>query len=211
VSRYQSALAGLPGCSYQKIDPRCRTTYNYFSVLIEPERFGLTNADLHDALEADGIQSKIYFAPPLHRQSRFLHLFEGQGPFPGAERILSRVLCLPLYQHMEDGAVDRIALAVRALHERADEVRAVTARRRIVRQVEEVLSGVLGRPVDRANAGTQPLRDLGLGSLRMIQLLSALEEGFSIKVHDDDVTGENFGTLDGLVRYVGAQVERGKP
>jgi dTDP-4-amino-4,6-dideoxygalactose transaminase/acyl carrier protein len=211
VSRYRSALEGLPGCSFQKIDPRCRSTYNYFAVLIESDRFGLTNAELHDALEAEGIQSKIYFAPPLHRQTRFTHLFEGQGPFPGAEQVLSRVLCLPLYQHMEDAVVDRIVEIVRACHARAGEVREATRRKRIGRSVEEVVSSVLGRPVDRAKAGALDLRDLGLGSLRMIQLLSELEERFSIKVRDEQVTGENFGTLDRLVRFVEAQAGKGKP
>lgn len=210
VSRYRAALDGLPGCSYQRIDRRCRTTYNYFAVLIDGDRFGLTNAELHDALEAEGIQSKIYFAPPLHRQTRFTHLFEGQGPFPGAERVLSRVLCLPLYQHMEDDIVDRIADVVRACHARAEEVRAATGSRRIVRSVEEVVSGILSRPVDRAKVGTRDLRDLGLGSLRMIQLLAEIEERFSIKVRDDQVTGENFGTLERLVRFVESQAGAAK-
>ncbi len=205
VSRYRSALEDLPGCSFQKIDPRCRSTYNYFAVLIDGERFGLTNAELHDALEADGIQSKIYFAPPLHRQTRFTHLFEGQGPFPGAEHILSQVLCLPLYQHMEDAIVDQIAGVVRACHEHAEEVRAATRQKRIGKGVEEVVSTVLGKPVDRASVGARELRDLGLGSLRMIQLLADLEESFSIKIRDEQVTGENFGTLERLVRFVETQ------
>lgn len=209
VARYRKALEGVPGCSFQKIDPRCRTTYNYFSVLIDGERFGLTNTELHDALEADGIQSKIYFAPPLHRQTRFTNLFEGQGPFPGAERILARVLCLPLYQHMDDETVDHIAEVVRTCYDRAPEVREATRRKRIGRDVEKAVSTVLGRSVDRTEAGARDLRELGLGSLRMIQLLADIEERFSIKVRDDQVTGENFGTLDCLVRFVQAQAGAG--
>jgi acyl carrier protein len=210
VARYRSALERLPGLSFQTVDPRCRSTYNYFSILIDGSLFGLTNADLHDALEADGIESKIYFAPPLHRQSRFLHLFEDQGPFPGAERILSQVLCLPLYQHMEEDAIDRIADTVRACHARAEEVRAATRSRRVGRSVEEVVGNVLGRPAQRAKIGTKTLRDLGLGSLRMIQLLAEIEERFSIKIRDEQVTGENFGTMDRLIRFVEAQVGEGK-
>jgi dTDP-4-amino-4,6-dideoxygalactose transaminase/acyl carrier protein len=207
VARYRSALDGLPGCSFQRVDSRCRSTYNYFSVLIDGARFGLTNGELHDALEADGIQSKIYFAPPLHRQSRFLNLFEGQGPFPGAERVLSQVLCLPLYQHMDDATADRVAETVRACHARADEIRAALGRAGVGRRVEEVVGKVLGRPLDRAEMGTRPLRDLGLGSLRMIQLLADLEETFAIKIGDAQVTGDNFGTLDRLVRFVEMQVK----
>lgn len=123
VARYREELEGVDGISFQRIDPRCRTTYNYISVRIDRERFGLTNEEVRTALEAEGIQSKIYFAPPLHRQSRFTHLFHGQGPFPGTERVLGEVLCLPLFTHMEEEAVDRVAAALRSCGGRAEEVR----------------------------------------------------------------------------------------
>jgi dTDP-4-amino-4,6-dideoxygalactose transaminase len=122
VDRYQALLQDLPGVRFQRIDPRCRTTYNYVALRIEAERFGLDNRQLQRALGFEGIQSKIYFAPPLHRQTRFTELFAGQGPFPGTERVLAEVLCLPLYTHMEEDTQDLVAEALHACHSKAEAV-----------------------------------------------------------------------------------------
>lgn len=120
ADRYRSALADLPGVGFQKIDPRCRSTFNYFALRIDRDRFGLSNRQIQTALAAEGIQSKIYFSPPLHRQSRFLDLFEGQGPFPGTDRVLREVLCLPFFTHMTDETLDRVAETVRECGAQAD-------------------------------------------------------------------------------------------
>jgi dTDP-4-amino-4,6-dideoxygalactose transaminase len=123
VGRYRSALSDLPGLSFQRIDPRCRTTYNYVALRLEESEFGLSNREAQAVLAAEGIQSKVYFAPPLHRQSRFQELFRGQGPFPGTESVLGRVLCLPLFTHMKEETVDWVAEAVRLCHREAPQVK----------------------------------------------------------------------------------------
>jgi dTDP-4-amino-4,6-dideoxygalactose transaminase len=132
ADRYRTALTDLPGVSFQRIDPRCRTTYNYFAVRLDAGRFGLSNLEVRETLTQEGIQSRIYFAPPLHRQSKFLHLFAGQGPFPGTERVLSEVLCLPLYTHMDTATLDRVVEAVRACHGQAERIRVELERRKRV-------------------------------------------------------------------------------
>jgi len=125
VARYRAGLEGVPGIGFQKMDRRCRTTYNYVAVLLEPGAFGLSNRQVKKILEAEGIQCRIYFAPPLHRQSRFTHLFEGQGPFPGTDAVLERVLCLPLYTHMSDDSVDYVVEVLRACHSQAERLASV--------------------------------------------------------------------------------------
>jgi len=202
VERYRAGLRDLPGCRFQAIDPRCRTTYNYFAVRLNPERFGLTNVETQDALKKQGIQSKIYFAPPLHRQTRFTHLFEGQGPFPGTELLLSEILCLPLFSHMEESTLDAVVETVRACHLRAEEIRVALEGSGLAQGVMKIVGETLGRALDLKVDGARPLRDLGLGSLRMIRLISDLEATFSIEIGDEDVVGENFETLDLLIRFV---------
>ena len=123
VGRYRSGLAGLPGLRFQRIASDCRTTHNYFAIRIEAERFGLTNRELQRALDADGIRSKIYFYPPLHRQSRFLDLPGLRGEFPNTDRVCREVLCLPLFSHMTLEALERVVATVRACQESAEQVR----------------------------------------------------------------------------------------
>jgi acyl carrier protein len=65
-----------------------------------------------------------------------------------------------------------------------------------------MLTQLLARPVSRHDDAHVPLRDLGLTSLRMIQLLGELETAFDIRIADDEVGPENFDTFDQLVAYV---------
>ena len=123
VARYRAGLAPLPGIRFQAIPPDCRSTHNYFAIRVEADPFGLTNLELQGALEADRIASKIYFHPPLHRQSRFAHLPGLRGMFPNTDRLCSEVLCLPLFSHMREAEVDRVIETVRACHTFAGEVR----------------------------------------------------------------------------------------
>lgn len=124
VNRYRSGLAGLEGLRFQRIDPSCRSTHNYFAVRIDAERFGLSNAEMKTALERNRIHTKIYFHPPLHRQSRFGHLPGLRGEFPNTDQVCREVLCLPLYSHMRDDDVDRVVETIRSLRAEAPSVRA---------------------------------------------------------------------------------------
>jgi acyl carrier protein len=72
-------------------------------------------------------------------------------------------------------------------------------------RVEDVVGAVLGRSMREAGVATRRLRDLGLSSLRMIRLLADLEAAFGIRILDEQVNGENFGTLERLTRFVERQ------
>jgi acyl carrier protein len=69
-------------------------------------------------------------------------------------------------------------------------------------QVREILTRLLARPISHAEDSEAPLRELGLTSLRMIQLLGELESTFAVPIADDEVIPSNFGTLGSLTAYV---------
>lgn len=69
-------------------------------------------------------------------------------------------------------------------------------------KLARILSGLTGKPVSVEAQAAVPLRELGLSSLRMIQLLTELESSFQIRIPDDDVDGENFGDLRSLASYL---------
>ncbi|MBD3161425.1 MAG: DegT/DnrJ/EryC1/StrS family aminotransferase [Candidatus Eisenbacteria bacterium] len=122
VERYREGLHEIPGIGFQKIAPDCRSTHNYFAILVEPEPFGLTNRQLKRALEADRIQSRIYFHPPLHRQSHLPEMEGLQADLPNTDRVCARVLCLPLTSHQRDEETDRVIETIRAIQESAPAV-----------------------------------------------------------------------------------------
>ena len=127
VERYRTGLSDLSGVRFQKIPGGCRSTHNYFAVRIHASSFGLSNRELQQALDVDGIRSKIYFHPPLHRQSRFQHLPGLQGEFPNTDRVCAEVLCLPLFSHMRPDDVDEVIDTIRAIAGSAEDVRRVLA------------------------------------------------------------------------------------
>jgi dTDP-4-amino-4,6-dideoxygalactose transaminase len=127
VRRYRSGLSDLPGLRFQRFAAECRTTHNYFAVRIDAAEFGLSNRELQWALDADGIRSKIYFYPPLHRQSRFQEIPGLRGSFPNTDRVCEEVLCLPLFSHMTDAAHERVVATVRACQGAAAKVRTLHA------------------------------------------------------------------------------------
>ncbi len=66
----------------------------------------------------------------------------------------------------------------------------------------KLLAEITARSIDASTDADLPLRDLGLSSLRMIQLIGDLESAFQIRVGDEDVDEDNFGTLSGLRAFV---------
>jgi dTDP-4-amino-4,6-dideoxygalactose transaminase len=124
VKRYREALIGLPGIKFQKFEKGASTTHNYFAIRIASETVGLTNRELQAALDANGIRSKIYFYPPLHRQSRFTHLPGLRGEYPNTDRLCEEILCLPLFSHMQDATCDRVVATIHECREHAPEIRA---------------------------------------------------------------------------------------
>ncbi len=54
------------------------------------------------------------------------------------------------------------------------------------------------------------LKDLNFESIKIIQLMVALEEEFGIEFDDMESFVEAFGRVDDFIRYVEAQVAKGK-
>jgi acyl carrier protein len=75
-----------------------------------------------------------------------------------------------------------------------------------VAQVETQVRGVLAEVLPGGAAGRldrdAPLRAAGLDSLRTVELVSALEERFEIRLVEDDLRDEYFASVAGLVALV---------
>jgi dTDP-4-amino-4,6-dideoxygalactose transaminase len=122
VDRFEKAVAAVPGLRVVRPEDGDTSTFKDLTIVVEPGGFGMTAQQLQQALKADGIDSRRYYHPPIHRQQSYDGRWESPRPLPVTDELAGSVLSPPLWSHMTDETIDAVAAAVVALHERADEV-----------------------------------------------------------------------------------------
>lgn len=115
AAQYRQALAGIPGISYPLVPDGDRSTYKDFTILIDGETFGMDAAATALALKAEGIETRHYYAPPVHKMKAYRHLSAANADLEVTERISSRVLTLPFWIDLTDEQVNGVALALRRI------------------------------------------------------------------------------------------------
>ncbi|MBI4362107.1 MAG: DegT/DnrJ/EryC1/StrS family aminotransferase [Euryarchaeota archaeon] len=121
---YRKELGKLPGLTFQKILLGNRSTCKDFSVVIDPQKFGLTRDQVAKALDAEHIMTRKYFFPPLHRMTAYRHHAPPEGSLPETDHLSRNILSLPLYSHMTEAQARGVAAGLRKLHHHAPQVAA---------------------------------------------------------------------------------------
>jgi dTDP-4-amino-4,6-dideoxygalactose transaminase len=110
AARYRDQLADIPGIRVQVLEPDDESTWKDFTVAVDAAEFGCTRNELASALRTEGIDTRSYFDPPVHRQQS--HAAAADRPLPTTDRVASQVISLPLYPALEPIDVDRVASVV---------------------------------------------------------------------------------------------------
>ncbi|MBN2623921.1 MAG: DegT/DnrJ/EryC1/StrS family aminotransferase [Acidimicrobiales bacterium] len=121
AERYRVALKAVDGVVPQAVDPLDESTYKDFTVIVDETRFGVDRDTLAVALKAEGVDTRPYFHPPVHRQRAYADL--GTPELPATDRVAGRVLSLPLWRDLPPGAVTTIAEVLARVSAHADQVR----------------------------------------------------------------------------------------
>lgn len=121
AATYHELLGDLPGIGFQQITPGGHSSYNYFGMLVEADEFGVTNRELEHSLKADLIGTKVYYHPPVHQMKSYRT--EPPTVLPNTEWLTERIICLPMYNDMDESLLQRIAASVRRIHSHAPEVK----------------------------------------------------------------------------------------
>jgi dTDP-4-amino-4,6-dideoxygalactose transaminase len=108
AERYHKVLGDLPGISFPAVAEGDRSTYKDLTILIDAERFGSDAASVAKALDAEGVQTRRYYSPPVHRQRAYRSLVPANGPLPVTDDAAAKVLTLPLFTSMRDEQVDAL-------------------------------------------------------------------------------------------------------
>ncbi len=128
VKLFWSALEGVQGLRGPVLAKGDVSTYKDVTLVVDADGFGLTAEQLGWALTAEGIDSRRYYYPPIHRQDAYRHLTHRD--LPVTDRLAQQVISPPLWSHMRDDQVVGVAQAIRRIASQVPAVRSqLTARR----------------------------------------------------------------------------------
>jgi dTDP-4-amino-4,6-dideoxygalactose transaminase len=122
--RYAEGLASVPGVRLQHLDDGDRSTYKDFTIAIDAEAFGADRDALVRALKAEGVDTRNYFDPPVHRQQSHAH--QADRPLPVTDRVAAQVVSLPIYPALDDATIDRLSGVIAAVQAEAPAVAAAS-------------------------------------------------------------------------------------
>lgn len=103
AARYADALSGLPVRLVKQADGACSS--HHLAVIRTPRR-----ALLRRALDEQGIMTAVHYPIACHLQAPFAG--QGTPPLPATERAAQEVLSLPMFPHLTDAQIRRVADAV---------------------------------------------------------------------------------------------------
>lgn len=138
---YRAALGTVPGVSFPVVPEGDRSTFKDFSVLIDAEAFGLDAPSLAAALAEEGIDTRRYYAPPVHSMQAYRYLNAVDGGLTVTDRAAERVLSLPMWSDMTDEQVVSVGEAFSRLHQAAGE------------ELRRASAGKIRRSGDTSSAG----------------------------------------------------------
>jgi dTDP-4-amino-4,6-dideoxygalactose transaminase len=109
---YREALASVPGLSFPQVREGDLSTYKDFTMLVDAESFGMDAPSLAADLAAEGIETRRYYAPPVHAMRAYRRLVNGWVSLPHTDRASSQVITLPMWSSMTASQATGVAAAI---------------------------------------------------------------------------------------------------
>jgi dTDP-4-amino-4,6-dideoxygalactose transaminase len=118
---YKSLLEGTPGVLFPTVRDDDRSTYKDFTILIDETEFGCNATRLAEAMGQEGIDTRRYYAPPVHTMRAYRGVAPQANTLDVTVKRASQVISLPLWIDMGDETVQRVGWAIsriQAWHEK---------------------------------------------------------------------------------------------
>jgi dTDP-4-amino-4,6-dideoxygalactose transaminase len=109
VERFAARTAGVPGLRIVRPADEDRSTWKDLTLVVDPGGFGIDAATLQHALAAERIDSRRYYHPPIHRQTAHRHHPSSSRALGVTDAMAEQVVTPPLWSHMTDSQLDRVA------------------------------------------------------------------------------------------------------
>jgi FlaA1/EpsC-like NDP-sugar epimerase/dTDP-4-amino-4,6-dideoxygalactose transaminase len=120
--RYVAGLADVPGIHTQVVPLADASTYKDFTIAVDADQFGIDRNQLVAVLAAEGIDTRNYFDPPVHRQEAYRS--EPPVCLPATEAVSRAVVSLPIYPDLSVDDVNVVVKTIWLAHEHAAAVAA---------------------------------------------------------------------------------------
>jgi dTDP-4-amino-4,6-dideoxygalactose transaminase len=117
VKLFADRLLRLPGIGFQEVRAGNRCSYKDLSIVVDGAAFGRSRDELLLDLAAEGIDTRTYYDPPVHRHAAYRRFYTGQ-PLPNTEFLAARSVSLPIWSDMDDTTVEVISGAIERAHQR---------------------------------------------------------------------------------------------
>jgi dTDP-4-amino-4,6-dideoxygalactose transaminase len=121
AERFTKNLSTLPGLTFQKIRDGCVATRKDFGFVVDPAAFGLSRDELAEALKKENVMTKFYFYPPMHQITPYKNI--AHKSLVHTERISKNVICLPIFNFMDDHMIDTMCNAVIRIRNHAQDIK----------------------------------------------------------------------------------------
>jgi dTDP-4-amino-4,6-dideoxygalactose transaminase len=119
AARYVKGLVDVPGVRTPAVAADDVANYKDFTVMFD-EAFGVDRDTVARALSKEGVETRRYFWPPVHRHQAYAHL--PKADLPVTDNVAGSVLSLPMFGDLTDDEVDGVVEALRSIHEHAEAV-----------------------------------------------------------------------------------------
>jgi dTDP-4-amino-4,6-dideoxygalactose transaminase len=118
VERYRAALAAVPGVRMQTLGAGDDSTWKDLTIAVDPAVYGVDRDTLRRVLIGEGVDTRTYFDPPVHRQTAYRT--SAPVSLPTTDAVASAVLSLPAYPGLADTTVDVVADIILKVHQSAN-------------------------------------------------------------------------------------------
>ena len=113
VNLYETKLRQVKGIHAQQIGAGNECSFKDFSIRVVASEFGRTRDELRTVLSSNGIETRTYFDPPVHRQQAYrAWRHQPGGGLSVTDQVATEILNLPLYVGLTDTDVERVASVI---------------------------------------------------------------------------------------------------
>jgi dTDP-4-amino-4,6-dideoxygalactose transaminase len=113
---YREGLREVPGIKINMQPENVQSSYQYFSIRIQADEFGLTRDEVYRRLRTYNVFARKYFFPLCSNYPCYHELPSAAiERLPVANQVASEVLCLPFYGKLENSQVERICQIIREI------------------------------------------------------------------------------------------------